>query len=72
MPLQVLEIGVTVMVAVIGTVVRLAAVKILIFPVPLPAIPIEGVSFTHENEVLATLKALLNITALVVVPLQTT
>ena len=40
-----MDIGVTVMVAVIGTAVEFEAVKGLIFPVPFAPRPIEGVSF---------------------------
>ena len=41
------KVGVTVIVATIGVVVALVAIKVGIFPVPLAAIPIDGVLLTQ-------------------------
>ena len=67
-PGQPIADGVTVMVAVTGVLVKLIAVKDGMFPVPLPAKPIEGLLFVQLKEV--PLTAPVNAIAFVVAPLH--
>ena len=65
-----IKVGVTVIVAVIGDVVVLTAVKEGIAPLPDAARPIDGVELVHENVVPLGL-VVVKLIAAVVDPLQT-
>lgn len=67
-PEQPPAVGVTVMVAVTGTLLVFTAVKLDMFPVPLAAKPILGVLFVQPKVVPAT--TLVNVTAVVAEPLH--
>jgi hypothetical protein len=67
-PTQPLAVGVTVIVATTFVVPALVAVKEGMFPVPLPASPMDGVLLTHAKVVPATGPEI--VTAVVVAPLQ--
>jgi len=67
-PVQVLAEGVTVTVAVITVAPALMAVNAAMFPVPVPANPMEGVALVQSKVVLATVST--KVTATVEAPLQ--
>ena len=69
-PVQPNATGETVMVAVIGALVVLMAVKAAIFPVPFAANPTETLSFVQLNAVVPTVPV--NVIAFVVAPLHNT
>ncbi len=65
------NVGVTVIVAIIGDVPALTAANDDMLPVPLAASPIPGVSFVHEYVVVPTVRFVLKLTAAVLPPLHT-
>jgi hypothetical protein len=67
-PTQPLAVGVTVMVAITVVMPALVAVKDGIFPVPLPASPMDGVLLTHAK--VAPVTGLPRVIRVVVAPLQ--